>query len=424
MLTRSDNGGCDMKKRVVITGLGCVTPIGNDVKTTWQNIVNGVSGIRPLTRRNPDLYPAKVAAEVKDFDMTAYVDPKAARRMDRFVQYALASSIQAVEDAGLKVGENVLPQRLGVWIGNGVGGLETYEEQQRILEAKGYKRVSPFTVPMFIPNMAAGQVSIHFGAKAVTACTVTACASGASSIGEAYRVIQRGEADVMITGGTEAPITDMGIASFSSMTALSTNPDPATACRPFDKDRDGFVMGEGAGILILESLEHALNRNARIYAEIVGFASTSDAHHITSPNPDGEEWVRVMKMALDEAQLPPASVSYINAHGTSTVYNDLYETRAIKRLFGEHAYRLAVSSTKSLTGHLLGAAGGVEALISVLAVHHDVLPPTLGLEHPDEDMDLDFVQGRSRSSHVDVALSNSFGFGGHNVSLLFQKYRP
>ncbi|WFA06456.1 beta-ketoacyl-ACP synthase II [Bacillus sp. HSf4] len=408
-------------KRVVITGLGALSPLGNDVKTSWNNAVNGVSGIGPITRVNADEYPAKVAAELKDFKIEDYMDKKDARKMDRFTQYAVVSAKMAVEDAGLDINDKNA-DRIGVWVGSGIGGLETLEQQFETFLTKGPRRVSPFFVPMMIPDMATGQISIALGAKGVNSCTVTACATGTNSIGDAFKVIQRGDADVMISGGTEAPLTRMSFAGFSANKALSTNPDPKTASRPFDKNRDGFVMGEGAGIVVLEELEHALNRGATIYAEVVGYGSTGDAYHITAPAPNGEGGVRAMKEAIKDSGLAPESVDYINAHGTSTPYNDKFETIAIKEVFGEHAYKLAVSSTKSMTGHLLGAAGGIEAIFSVLAIKEGIIPPTINIETPDEDCDLDYVPDKARRQDVNVVLSNSLGFGGHNATLIFKKY--
>jgi 3-oxoacyl-[acyl-carrier-protein] synthase II len=409
------------KRRVVVTGLGAVTPLGNDVQTTWNNIINGVSGIGPLTRVNPDDFPAKVAAEVKDFNPEDFMDRKEARKMDRFTQYALASAFMAVKDANLTINDENA-HRVGVWIGSGIGGMETFEQQFEIFLNRGYRRVSPFFVPMMIPDMAAGQVSIALGAKGINSCTVTACATGTNSIGDAFKVIQRGDADVMITGGTEAPITKMSIAGFCANTALSTNPDPNTASRPFDKNRDGFVMGEGAGILVIEELEHALKRGAKIYAEIVGYGSTGDAYHITAPAPGGEGGARAMKLALEDGGLKPEDIDYINAHGTSTEYNDKFETMAIKEVFKDHAYQLAVSSTKSMTGHLLGAAGGIEAIFTVLAIKEGILPPTMNYETPDPDCDLDYVPNKARKREIKAALSNSLGFGGHNATLAFKKF--
>ncbi|OEH91629.1 beta-ketoacyl-ACP synthase II [Bacillus solimangrovi] len=409
------------KQRVVVTGLGAVTPLGNDVETTWARILNGDSGIGMLTRVDADKFPAKVAAEATDFDPTEFMDRKEARKMDRFTQFAMAASFEAVKDANLEITEEIAP-RTGVWIGSGIGGMETHEQQFNIFQEKGYRRVSPFFVPMMIPDMAAGQVSIALGAKGINSCTVTACASGANSIGDAFKVIQRGDADVMITGGTEAPITSMAVAGFSTARALSFSDDPTKASRPFDKNRDGFVMGEGAGILVLESLEHAQKRGAKIYAEIVGYGATGDAHHITAPAPGGEGGVRAMRQAIEDAGLQPEQIDYMNAHGTSTEYNDKFETMAIKEVFGEHANKLAISSTKSMTGHLLGAAGGIEAIFSVKAITDSVLPPTINYETPDPECDLDYVPNEARKQEVNAVLSNSLGFGGHNATLVFKKY--
>ncbi|RDU35568.1 beta-ketoacyl-[acyl-carrier-protein] synthase II [Neobacillus piezotolerans] len=409
------------KRRVVITGIGAVTPLGLDAETTWKNIVAGKSGIGPLTRINADDFPAKVAAQINDFNPEEFMEKKEARKMDRFTQYAVAASIMAVKDSGLAiVDENA--HRVGVWIGSGIGGMETFEQQFEVFQNRGYRRVSPFFVPMMIPDMAAGQVSIMLGAKGFNSCTVTACATGTNSIGDAFKVIQRGDADAMVTGGTEAPITKMAVAGFCANTALSTNPDPATASRPFDKNRDGFVMGEGAGIVVLEELEHAKARGAKIYAEVVGYAATGDAYHITAPAPGGEGGVRAMRMAIEDGGLNPEDIDYINAHGTSTDYNDKFETNAIKEVFGEHAYKLAVSSTKSMTGHLLGAAGGVEAIFTALAIRDSVLPPTINYETPDPECDLDYVVNQSRQGEIKAAISNSLGFGGHNATLAFKKY--
>jgi 3-oxoacyl-[acyl-carrier-protein] synthase II len=328
----------------------------------------------------------------------------------------------AVADAKLEITEENAP-RVGVWVGSGIGGMETFETQYKTFLERGYRRVSPFFVPMMIPDMAAGQVSIYLGAKGVNSCTVTACATGTNSIGDAFKVIQRGDADAMISGGTEAPITQMSVAGFCANTALSTNPDPATASRPFDSERDGFVIGEGAGIVVLEELEHAKARGAHIYAEIVGYGSTGDAHHITAPAPDGEGGARAMKMAIDDAGLAPSDIDYINAHGTSTPYNDKFETAAIKTVFGDHAQKLAVSSTKSMTGHLLGAAGGVEAIFTALAIQEGTLPPTINLQNPDPECDLDYVPNEARKGEVRAAMSNSLGFGGHNATIVLQQYK-
>ncbi|GMG78090.1 beta-ketoacyl-ACP synthase II [Bacillus safensis] len=409
------------KKRVVVTGLGALTPLGNDVESTWKNALAGVSGVGPITRVDSSEYTAKVAAELKDFNIEDYMEKKEARKMARFTQYAVVAAQKALEDSRLEITDEIAP-RVGVWVGSGIGGLETFEEQFEVYSNKGARRVSPFFVPMMIPDMATGQISIALGAKGVNSCTVTACATGTNSIGDAFKVIQRGDADAMITGGTEAPLTKMSFAGFCANKALSTNPDPKTASRPFDKNRDGFVMGEGAGIIVLEELEHALKRGATIYAEIVGYGSTGDAYHITAPAPNGEGGVRAMKEAIRDAGLSVEDIDYINAHGTSTPYNDKFETMAIKEVFGEHANKLAISSTKSMTGHLLGAAGGVEAIFSVLAIKDSVLPPTINLETPDEECDLDYVANEARSKEVQVALSNSLGFGGHNATIIFKKY--
>ena len=409
------------KRRVVVTGIGAVSPLGNTIEDTWAAIKAGKSGVGPLTRVDAEKFSAKVAAEVKDFDIEQYVERKEARKMDRFTQYALAAALMAHKDSGLEVNESNA-ERIGVWIGSGIGGMETYEQQFLTFQERGARRVSPFFIPMLIPDMASGQVSIYLGAKGPNSCSVTACASGTNSIGDAFKVIERGDADVMITGGAEAPIVNMAIAGFTANTALTTNVDPATASRPFDKNRDGFVIGEGSGIVILEELEHAKARGAKIYAEVIGYGATGDAHHITAPAPEGEGAARAMQMALDTAGVTPSKVDYINAHGTSTPYNDLFETQAVKTVFGEHAYKLAMSSTKSMTGHLLGAAGGVEAIFTVLALQEGILPPTINLHEPDPACDLDYVPNEARQANINYALSNSLGFGGHNASLLFKKY--
>lgn len=411
-----------MGKRVVITGIGAVTPLGNAAHATWENIKNGVSGIGPATIYDTDKVDIKIAAEVKGFAPEEFMDKKEARRMGRYSQFAVAASKMAVKDAGIQIGEDIQPERVGVWIGSGIGGLGEFEEQHRKFIEKGQRRVNPFTIPMFIPDMAAGQVSIELGAKGINNCSVTACASGANSIGDAFRVIQKGDADMMIAGGTEATITEMTIAGFSNMTALSKNPDPKTASRPFDKNRDGFVIGEGAGILVLEELEHALARGANIYGELIGYGATGDAYHITTPAQDGEGAQRAMRLAIEDAGISAEQVDYINAHGTSTYYNDLYETLAIKEVFKDHAYKLCVSSTKSMTGHLLGATGAIEAIFSVLAIREGIIPPTINYETADEQLDLDYVPNMARKKEIQVVLSNSLGFGGHNVSLVFKKY--
>ena len=406
----------------MITGIGAVTPLGNDAFTTWDNIKNGISGIGPATLFDIEKVDVKIAAEVKDFSPEAFMDRKEARRMGRYSQFAVAASKMAVQDAGIQIGEDIQSERVGVWIGSGIGGLGEFEEQHKKFIEKGQRRVNPFTIPMFIPDMAAGQVSIELGAKGINNCSVTACASGANSIGDAFRVIQKGDVDMMIAGGTEATITEMTVAGFSNMTALSKNPDPAAASRPFDKNRDGFVIGEGAGIVVLEELNHALARGAHIYGELIGYGATGDAHHITTPAPDGEGAQRAMNLALADAGILPEQVDYINAHGTSTFYNDLYETLAIKEVFKDHAYRLSVSSTKSMTGHLLGATGAIEAILSLLAIKEGIIPPTINYETPDEQLDLDYVPNVAKTKDVQVVLSNSLGFGGHNATLIFKKF--
>ena len=411
-----------MNKRVVITGVGAVTPLGNDAHTSWKQIKSGVSGIGPATLFDVEKVDVKIAAEVKGFAPEEFMDKKEARRMGRYSQFAIAASQMAIKDAGIQIGEEIQPERVGVWIGSGIGGLAEFEEQHRKFIEKGQRRVNPFTIPMFIPDMAAGQVSISLGAKGINNCSVTACASGANSIGDAFRVIQKGDVDVMIAGGTEATITGMTVAGFSNMTALSKNPNPATASRPFDKNRDGFVIGEGAGIVVLEELEHALARGAAIYGELIGYGATGDAHHITTPAPEGEGAGRAMKLALADAGITPEQVDYINAHGTSTHYNDLYETLAIKEVFKDHAYKLSVSSTKSMTGHLLGATGAIEAIFSLFAIKDGIIPPTINYETPDEQLDLDYVPNVAKIKDVQVVLSNSLGFGGHNATLIFKKF--
>lgn len=408
------------KRRVVVTGVGAVTPIGNDAETSWENAKKGVNGVAKMTRLNPDDFPVKIAAELKDFDVEKYLEKKEARKMDRFTHYAIASAEMAVQDSGLVIDDSNA-NRVGVWIGSGIGGMETFETQYEIFLNRGHRRVSPFFVPMMIPDMGSGQVSIRFGAKGINSTTVTACATATNSIGDAFKVIERGDADAMITGGAEAPITKMSLAGFTANKALSLNPDPETACRPFDKDRDGFIIGEGAGIVILEEYEHAKARGAKIYAEIVGYGATGDAYHITAPAPNGEGAARAMKMAIDDAGLTPDKVDYINAHGTSTPYNDEYETQAIKTVFGEHAKKLAISSTKSMTGHTLGASGGIEAIFALLTIRDNIIAPTIHLKNQDEVCDLDYVPNEAREANVNVVISNSFGFGGHNATLVFKR---
>ena len=411
-------------RRVVVTGLGALTPIGNTAEELWASLTQGRSGIGPITKFDATGYPTRIAGEVRNFDPLAYIDKKEARRLDPYLQYAIASAAMAVADADIDAGR-VDAERFGVLIGSGIGGITTLLDGEHVLLQKGPDRVSPFVIPMLIVNMAAGLVSMRFGAKGPNSSVVTACATGNHAIGDAYRLIKYDEADVMIAGGAEAIIVPLTIAGFCAMKAMSTrNDDPQKASRPFDADRDGFVCGEGAGIVVLESLEHAVRRDARIYAEIIGYGMTGDAHHMTAPDPEGDGAARAMALALKTGGLAPGDVGYINAHGTSTPYNDKFETVAIKRVFGEHAKKLAVSSTKSMTGHLLGAAGGVEAIATVLALHHGVLPPTINYETPDPACDLDYVPNQARKQDVEVALSNAFGFGGTNATIALRKYRP
>jgi 3-oxoacyl-[acyl-carrier-protein] synthase II len=411
-----------VKKRVVVTGLGAITPIGNTLEDYWQGLLKGVNGIGAITRFDASNQACRFGGEVKDFDPLQYLDRKEAKRMDRFSQFAVCASQQALADAKLIIND-LNADEIGVLIGTGIGGLKVLEDQQTIFLDKGPSRCSPFMIPMMIANMASGLTAINLGAKGPNNCTVTACAAGSNAIGDAFRLIQDGYAKAMICGGTEAAITPLGFAGFASAKALSfRNDDPTHASRPFDKDRDGFVMGEGSGILFLEELDSALARGARIYAEIVGYAMTCDAYHITAPVPDGRGATRAISLALKDAGLSPKAVSYINAHGTSTPANDVTETRAIKQALGSHAYDLVVSSTKSMTGHLLGGSGGIEAVATVMAIANDQVPPTINLENPDPECDLDYVPHQSRALTVNVALSNSFGFGGHNVTLAFKKY--
>ncbi len=409
------------KKRVVITGIGVITPIGTGKEAYLQGLKEGKCGIDFITRFDTEKFDVRIAAEVKDFEPANYIDKKECKRMDRFTQFAVAASKLAVQDAKLDT-ESLESERFGVCIGSGIGGMETLENQHQILLEKGPGRVSPFMVPMMISNIASGNVSIALNAKGPNTTVVTACASATNAIGEAFKTIQRGDADVMVTGGSEASITPLSFAGFCSMKALSTNPDPKTACRPFDKDRDGFVMGEGAGMLILESLEHAEKRGAVIYGEVVGYGATGDAYHITAPAPDGSGAYRAMLMAVNDAGIAPQELGYINAHGTSTELNDKLETMAIKNLLKEAAYDVPVSSTKSMTGHLLGAAGAIEAVACILALTEGVIPPTINYHTPDEACDLDYVPNTARKKDVRYALSNSLGFGGHNASILLKKY--
>ena len=414
--------GNGQPRRVVITGLGVVSPLGSEVETFWKRLIAGESGIGPVTRFDTSKYDTRFAAEVQGNRPEDYMERKDIRRTDLFVQYAIGATAQAVKQAGVSP-ETVDPNRYGVVVGSGIGGIATFEDQHRTLLEKGPSRVSPFFIPMMISDMASGQVSIQFGAKGPNYCTVSACSSGAHAVGDAFRIIQHNEADVMISGGAEAPITPVSFAGFCSMKAMSTrNDDPQSASRPFDAQRDGFVMGEGAGIVVLEELEHAKKRGAKILAEVVGYGATGDAHHMTAPAPEGEGAARAMREAIRDSGLPLESFGYLNAHGTSTPLNDKFETQAIKSVFGEHAKKLPVSSTKSMTGHLLGAAGGLETIICVLALERHTLPPTINYKTPDPDCDLDYVPNTAREVELQAALSNSLGFGGHNVTLALSRY--
>ena len=410
-----------LKRRVVVTGLGLSTPLGIGVEKTWRSICGGQSGIGRITRFDPTNHDCQIAAEVKDFDPADYIEKRELKKMDTFIQYALAAGQMAVDDAGLKISEENA-DRVGVYIGSGIGGLPAIEHYHKILLEKGPGRVTPFFIPMVIINLASGQLSMRLGARGPNSCAVTACATGNNCIGDAFRIIQYGEADAMVAGGTEAALSPLSVAGFAAARALSTrNSEPARASRPFDKERDGFVLGEGAGVVVLEELESARRRKARIYAELVGYGMSADAYHITAPPDDGRGAVACMRRALADAALTPQAVDYINAHATSTMA-DRIETVAIKQVFGEHARRLAVSSTKSMIGHLLGAAGGVEAIFSVLAIDRHMLPPTINQEVPDPDCDLDYVPNVARPAEVRTVLSNSFGFGGVNACLIFSRY--
>jgi 3-oxoacyl-[acyl-carrier-protein] synthase II len=411
-------------RRVAVTGVGMVSPLGNNKEEFWSSLTTGKSAVRKLTLFDAHEFNCQIGAEVKDFDAQEKLGKKEARQMDRFTQFAVAAAIDAISDAGLRLEMEDL-SRIGVVVGSGIGGLGTVETQHSILLEKGPRRISPFFIPMFVPDMASGQISIALGVKGPNSCVATACASSSHAIGDSYRIIQRGEADVMITGGSEAAITPVGLGGFCAMRALSTrNDEPARASRPFDKERDGFVMGEGAGILILESLKHAILRGAHIYAEVVGYGMSGDAYHITAPAPNGEGAKRAMEAALNDAGIAPEEVDYINAHGTSTPLNDKLETVAIKSVFGEHAKRLVINSTKSMTGHLLGASGGIELIASVLSIERGVIHPTINYEYPDPECDLDYVPNKARQMNIEVCVSNSFGFGGHNVSLVVRRYSP
>lgn len=413
-----------MADRVVITGLGAVTPIGIGKDKFWDSLLAGKSGISRITHFDPTEFKAQIAGQVNDFEPTDFIDKKESKRMDRYTQFAIAATKMAFEDAAIDLSKED-KNRIGVFIGTGIGGIQTMHDQYEVILAKGPNRVSPFCVPMMIANMATGQTSITFGLHGPSSCPITACATGTNAIGDAMRVIQRGEADVMVAGGTEACISPLPVAGFASMKALCTNmnDEPQKASRPFDKNRSGFVMGEGSGVVIIESLEHAQKRGAAIYAEISGYASTSDAYHITSPDPEALQPARCFSMAVKDAGLVPSDIDYINAHGTSTQLNEKTETAAIKKAFGDHAYKLAISSIKSMTGHLLGAAGGIECIATALTVKNDIMPPTINLETPDEALDLDYVPNTARKKVVNAAISDSLGFGGHNAAILLQKFK-
>ncbi len=412
---------------MVVTGLGVISPVGNTVEEFWKSLLEGRSGVRRIACFDPSNFSSQIAAEVLNFDPSPYLDPKEIKKTDRFVQFAVAASKIAMDDSGLDL-EKEDRNRLGVIIGSGIGGLHTVEsEHRKYIERgpeKGPRKISPFLIPMLIVNMASGHVSIAFKAKGPNTAIVTACASGNHAIGDSFRIIQRSEANLMIAGGSEAAITIMGFGGFCSLRALSTRNDtPEKASRPFDKDRDGFIMGEGAGIVILEELEHALNRGAKIYCELVGYGMTADAYHITAPDPDGEGAARCMSLSLQDAQISLEEVDYVNAHGTSTQHNDKVETLAIKKTFGEHAKKLIISSIKSVTGHLLGAAGGVELIASVLAIRNNIIPPTINYETPDPECDLDYTPNKPKKAKVDIVMSNSLGFGGHNATLVLRRYK-
>jgi 3-oxoacyl-[acyl-carrier-protein] synthase II len=413
-----------MKRRVVVTGMGAITPVGNDVATSWRAVTAGQSGAAPITKFDTSNFPVTFACELKGFDPLQTMDRKEAKRADPYTQYAVAASVEAMADAGLTELGSIDPDRVGVILGSGIGGLKSFEEQHDVYRERGQSKISPFFIPMFIADIAAGIVSMRFGAKGPNYATVSACATSAHSIGDAYRTIQYGDADVMIAGGSEATVTPMAIGGFANMKALSErNDSPETASRPFDATRDGFVMGEGAGIVILEELEHAKARGATIYAEMAGYGATGDAYHLTAPAPDGEGAQRAMRRAMKDAGITAADVDYINAHGTSTPANDLNETKAIKAVFGEHAKGLHVSSTKSMTGHMLGAAGAVEFIFGALCTRDCLVPPTINYSTPDPELDLNYTPNAAAQRDVRVVLSNSFGFGGHNVTLAIRRYR-
>ncbi len=410
------------RSRIVVTGMGAVTPVGQTAAESWRAVFAGVSGIARITRFDPTGFAAQIAGEVKDFDVRQYVAAREARRMDRFTQYAVAAGQEAMDDADLRVDARN-SDRVGVFVGSGIGGIESLEAQFAVMAARGPSRLSPFLIPMLLTDTAAGAISIRFGLRGPNLAVVSACATGAHAVGEGAAAIRRGDADVMICGSSEAAVTPMTIAGFAAMRALSTrNAAPPAASRPFEKQRDGFVVGEGAGIVVLESLKHALDRGARIYGEVAGYGATADASHITAPPEDGEGAARAMQNALRQAQLTPQDVQYINAHGTSTPLNDRAETQAIKTVFGDHAGRMAVSSTKSMTGHLLGGAGGVESVFCLKAMADNLVPPTINYQEPDPECDLDYVPNSARAATVHAAMNNSFGFGGHNASLVFTRF--
>lgn len=411
-----------MKRRVVVTGLGLITPLGTGIQKTWEGICKGASGIDRITTFDTSEFPVQIAGEVKDFNPEDFIERKEIKKMDVFIQYALSAGSMAIEDAGLKITEENA-DRVGVIVGAGIGGIHTIERYHSVLLENGQRRISPFFIPMLITNLAAGQISMRFGARGPNSCVTTACAAGTHAIGDSFKIIQRGDADAMIAGGSESAITPLTIAGFANMKALSSRNDtPQKASRPFDVERDGFVIAEGAGIVVLEELEVALARRAKIYAEVTGYGMTADAYHMTAPDPEGRGVVNCMRVALRDAGIAPEAVNYINAHGTSTPYNDKHETNAIKHVFGEHVHRLAVSSTKSMTGHLLGAAGGVEAAFCALALSEGIIPPTINYEHPDPECDLDYVPNHARHIDLENVISNSFGFGGTNACIVLKKY--
>ncbi len=411
------------KRRVVVTGVGLITPLGIGVDASWKGLIEGRSGIRRITHFDPSVFVTQIAGEIEGFKPEDYIEPKEVKKMDRFIHLAYAASDMAMKDSGLKVTE-ANAENVGVIIGSGMGGLPAIEHYHSVLLEKGPRRITPFFIPMLIINLASGQVSIKFGAKGPNSAVATACATGSHAVGDAFKIIQRGDADAMIAGGSESVVTPLGIGGFNAMKALSTrNNEPEKASRPFDRDRDGFVMGEGAGIMVLESLDSARARGSKIQAEIVGYGMTADAYHITSPAPEGEGAARCMSLTLKDSGINPSEIDYINAHGTSTKYGDELETSAIKTVFQEHAYKVAVSSTKSMTGHLLGAAGGVEAVICVLTMRDNIVPPTINLDNPDPQCDLDYVPNKARKMEVNCVMSNSFGFGGTNACLVFKRFK-